>query len=214
MERKHIAGPCLLGLAMLLSCGVAGAQMYKWTDARGVVHFSDTPPATKGDKVELKTYGAGAAASPLPYALAQAAANHPVTLYTSASCGPCDQGRTLLRQRGVPFAEKTIGTAADQQKLKEAGSDGQLPLLIVGRTKLTGFQGEAWNEALTVAAYPAQSMLPSNYQQAAAAPAAPPQQSPQALAQARAAEREAAAQEQARFAPRPPPKNGTPDFQF
>ena len=33
-----------LGLALLLCAAGASAQMYKWTDAKGVVHFSDQPP--------------------------------------------------------------------------------------------------------------------------------------------------------------------------
>jgi hypothetical protein len=40
-----------LALACLLACAAFGAQaqsnaVYKWKDARGVTHYSDTPPAT------------------------------------------------------------------------------------------------------------------------------------------------------------------------
>jgi glutaredoxin len=203
-------------MALLLASGMADAQMYKWKDAKGVTHFSDAPPSA--NQAELKNYGSGAASAALPYELSQAGRANPVTLYTTGGCAPCDQGRALLQKRGIPFAEKTVSSAADQQRLKEAGSDGQLPLLVVGHAKLQGFQSDSWNEALTAAAYPAQSMLPPGFRHAAAAPAAPAQMSQQELAKARAAEREAAASaeaaEQAKFAPRPKAVNGTPDFQF
>lgn len=218
MERKQLAALLLTGVALVLGTGAAHAQVYKWKDAKGVIHFSDTPPAAKGDAVELKGYSGGAANAALPFELAQAARSHPVTLYTATSCAPCDQGRAMLKKRGIPFAEKTIANGDDQQKLKDAGGDGQLPLLVVGHTKLTGFSAAAWNEALNNASYPAQNMLPPAYQHAAATPAAPRAPSPLALAQAQAAERAAAAaaeaEEKAKFAPRKPPVNGTPDFQF
>lgn len=204
----------MTGCALVLGAGAAHAQMYKWKDANGVIHFSDTPPAARGAAVELKAAGGGGTAA-LPYALAQAARAHPVTLFTATGCAPCDQGRAMLKRRGIPFSEKTIANGDDQQRLKDAGGDGQLPLLVVGHAKLTGYSAAAWNEALDNATYPAQNTLPSTYQYAAAAPAAPRGPSPLAQAQAQAAERAAAeAEDKARFAPKPPPVNGTPDFQF
>jgi glutaredoxin len=217
MKRKRTLD-LLLTLATLACTASATAQMYKWKDDKGVVHFSDAPPATARGKAEVRTYAGADAGPALPYALAQAARANPVVLYTASACAPCDQARSFLQHRGIPYSEKSIKTADDQQKLKEAGSDGQLPLLLVGRSKLVGFAAGAWNEALDAAQYPSQPMLPRGYQFAAATPAAAPGPSPQAQAQAAAAERAARAaaeaEEKARFAPRPKPINGTPDFQF
>lgn len=215
MEGKYKTGSRVLGLALLLACSAAGAQVYKWKDAKGVTHLSDMPPAA-AQAAEVKNYASGTPdTASLPYELRKAARAHPVTLYTAPrNCVPCERGRALLKQRGVPFSEKTVASAADQQVLKTAGSEGELPLLVVGRNKLTGFQEDDWNLALTSAGYPPASILPPGYRQAAATPAAPPQPSAQELAQAKAAAAAAEAAEQARFAPRPAPKNGTPDFQF
>lgn len=164
--------PAALGAALLLAAAPASAQIYKWVDAKGVTHFSDTPPVSK--QAEVKTYGgATAVLVVLPYELAKAARAAPVTLYSMPKCAGCDAGRALLKARGIPFAEKTVTTAADQQKLREAGSDGQLPLLLVGRSKLIGFQSDAWSSALTNAAYPAKSRLPSRYRHPEAVAAAP-----------------------------------------
>lgn len=198
----------LAGLALLLFAASASAQMYKWTDAKGVVHFSDQPPPDKHAKVEKKSYAGGAREAGLPYALAEAARRHPVVLYTTADCGPCDQGRALLNQRGIPFAEKTVSTNEDQQKLKEAGGSAQLPLLVVGGTRRVGFEATGWNEALTSASYPQQRRLPANYRNPAAVPAAPPAPEPEhALA------RDAAADAPA---PAPPlkPSGAPPGFKF
>ena len=204
----------ILGAALLLCMAGASAQMFKWVDEKGVVHYSDTPPPPSQKKVELKAFNSAAAAAELPFELAEAARNYPVTLYTTAQCEACDQGRSLLQARGIPFSEKTVNTSDDQKKLSEAGSAGQLPLLLVGRNKLIGFESTAWNQALSDATYPAQRMLPANYQFAQAESAAPPK-SPAPEVQTRAAARAAAAEAAAEAARKKlPPVNAPPDFQF
>lgn len=199
--------------AVLLLCAAsAGAQMFKWVDAKGVVHYSDQPPPAQQAKVELKAPSSGASAPALPFELASAARTHPVVLYTTGTCGACDQGRALLTARGVPFAERTVNSAADQEKLKQAGSLGRLPLLQVGHTSLVGFEEGNWNSALSAAAYPQQNMLPKNYTYAKAEPAAPPPPAPPSagtLARANAAK--AAAELPLK---KPPPLNAPPNFQF
>lgn len=166
-----------IGLLLLACAGSAGAQMYKWKDAKGVTHFSDTPPpasaAAAAPRVELKYYGDTGSSAALPYELAEAAKNHPVTLYTTARCDGCNLGRAMLVERGIPYTEKTVGNAADQAALKQAGGSTQLPLLLVGAQKVTGYERGAWEEALNAAAYPSQRQLPSDYRQAPPAPAAP-----------------------------------------
>lgn len=202
--------------AVLLLCAAsAGAQMFKWVDAKGVVHYSDQPPPAQQAKVELKAPSSGASAPALPFELASAARTHPVVLYSTGTCGACDQGRALLKARGVPFAERTVNSAADQEKLKQAGSLGRLPLLQVGHTSLVGFEEGNWNSALS-AAYPQQNMLPKNYTYAKAEPAAPPPPpappSAETLARANAATAAAAAAELR--LKQPPPVNAPPNFQF
>jgi glutaredoxin len=218
MDRKTIVKQCLLTLAALVCTAGASAQMYKWKDDKGVVHFGDKPPASVLDKTEVKSYAGPDGGPELPYALTQAVRANPVVLYTAANCAPCDQARGFLRQRGIPHSEKSVKTAHDRQALKEAGGELQLPLLLVGRSRLVGFAASGWNDALDAAQYPPQPMLPRGYQFAAATPAAPPKPSPQVLAKAadaeRAAKAAAEAEEQAKFAPRPKAINGTPDFQF
>lgn len=52
---------------------------------------------------------AGDAPSSPSYAVRQAAAKYPVVLYTAAHCTePCQQARSLLNGRGVPFAERML----------------------------------------------------------------------------------------------------------
>lgn len=196
-----------LGLGVLLAASAASshAQVYTWKDAKGVTHFSDQPPPDTTPVAPVLRNKVAAAGQPdLPYALTEAMRRNPVVLYTTAACGPCDQGRALLQQRGVPFTEKTVKSNEDQQRLQAAGSDARLPLLLVGANKQIGFEAMGWQEALTAAAYPLQSRLPAGWRQApalAAAPVAtavtaPPPPKPDVTPH------------------KPPPQNAPPGFQF
>src|SRR3954447_6585399 len=89
---------------LLLSAAAAHAQLYKWVGPDGKVTYSDAPPPAAARKMEAKPLvsSVGGTAD-LPFELAEAVRNSPVTLYTAAKCGPCDEGRALLSARGIPF---------------------------------------------------------------------------------------------------------------
>jgi glutaredoxin len=172
--KRQFSSTMTLGLALLLCSAGASAQMFKWTDAKGVVHFSDQPPPPGSErKVEQKAFGGGPDRSQLPYALAEAVRKSPVVLYSTPACAACDQGRAMLTQRGIPFAERTVVTNEDQAKLAEAGGAGRVPLLLVGGDKRIGFDAGSWNDALNDAAYPKKAVLPRDYQNPVAESAAP-----------------------------------------
>jgi glutaredoxin len=136
-------------------------------------------------------------------------------LYTSNGCGAgCNMGRTLLATRGIPYREKTVNTTDDVEAMKKAGGDGQVPLLMIGRSRQTGFEQAAWDSALTEAGYPAEKMLPPGYSNPPPTPAAPPRgPSAEEVARAKAdAERAAAATEKERRE-RDTPQN-SPNFRF
>jgi len=87
--------------------------------------------------------------------------------------------------------------------LKKAGGNGQLPLLLVGRSKLTGFEQNSWDVLLSDAGYPLEKRLPPNYQYPAPISAAPP---PAPLPEA--------ARPVEELAKPLPPVNAPPGFQF
>lgn len=165
-------------LAIALLCfGTAGAQVYKWKDGKGVTHYSDQPPpptAPLKSKVEVKSFSGGGGSVELPPELAVVARDRPVTLYTTGQCEGCGNARAMLMARGIPFREKTVDTIDDQAALKRAGGSNQLPFLLVGRGKLAGYEQGAWDALLTEAGYPAEKILPPNYQYPPAVAAAPP----------------------------------------
>jgi glutaredoxin len=222
--------PGLLLLAALPAHVPAVAQVYKWTDAQGTVHYGDTPPPQRAASRLDAPSSDESQAAPLPYELARAVKASPVTLYTTvlSACAACDQGRALLRARGIPYTEKTVNTDEDKEQLRQLTGKLELPVLAVGKRTITGFEDAAWQDALSAAAYPRSTQLPPGYQFAPAQTAAPapagvpvpPAREKNAAAPDAAAAR--AAEQQPRRpaardttpATRQPTGNAPPGFQF
>lgn len=163
-----------IGLMILFVVTAAHAELYKWVGADGRISYSDTPPPKSAARVEQKSLTENAVGSSnLPYDLAEAVKNHPVTLYTSARCDPCDDARLALKNRGIPFTEKTVTTNEDLARLKQVANETNVPVMMVGRSKQAGFEAGAWNAALSAAGYPVASKLPMTYRHPAAEAASP-----------------------------------------
>ena len=93
--------------------------------------------------------------------------------FASSDCVPCDQARNALRDRGVPFSEKTVSNDADRAKLAEAGGSNNVPFILVGSQKLAGYGADELQAALTSATYPLTKRLPPGYQNPPIRSAAP-----------------------------------------
>jgi len=164
----------LFSLIMFVISVAAHAQVYKWVDADGKVTYSDVPPPKTAVKVETKMFSESSeSTASLPFELAEAVKNMPATLYTSDKCTPCDDGRSFLKQNGIPFSEKTVTTNADLAKLNAISGGTQLPVLTIGKSKFKGYNFTEWRSSLSQAGYPESNMLPADYQYPAAQPAAP-----------------------------------------
>ncbi len=156
----------------LAFAGAAGAQ-YKWVDKDGRVGFGDNPPRDAKSVTRLDMRGADNAADAsrdFPYELKRAVERFPVTLYTTTPCQPCELARSFLRNRGVPYGERTVNNDSDAEELKRISGGIRLPALAVGRQVQVPFDPETWNSTLDAAGYPRGSMLPRSYQAPAAQP--------------------------------------------
>lgn len=206
----------LLPMLLLPVCAVAQAELFKWVGPDGKVTYSDVPPPAAARGIEKKQLAPAAPApsAGLPYELAEAAKASPVILYAAPDCSPCDQGRALLAARGIPYREKTVTSNEDIVRLREAGGDAQLPLLLVGKERQQGFSDSAWSAALSAAGYPQTSRLPPHYRHPAPEPAAG-RAAPAASAAPKAEAGAGAAAPAARQEALPTPTgNAPPGFRF
>ena len=162
--RLALAGA--LPLLALLVPTPAPAQ-YKVVGSDGRVTYTDrVPSAAEGQVSALGARSAAPApAVVLPFELRQVAARYPVTLYaTTGTCEPCDAGRALLRQRGIPYAEKQVLSAEDSEALERLSGGRDAPTLTIGTQVVRGLSADLWNSYLDAAGYPRESKLPSSYQ--------------------------------------------------
>ena len=162
------AALCLLGALGGIAGAVHAQNLYRIVGPDGKVTFTDQPPAATA-KLAVTTpslKGGVADTAALPYELRQATSKHPVTLYTTDKCKPCDSGRQLLSARGVPFAERTVTNNDDAQALQRLSGANSLPVLSVGSKQLSGFSDSEWVQALDIAGYPSKSALPTGYKNA------------------------------------------------
>ena len=167
----------MLAFSALLAGASAASnaqQVYRIVGPDGKVIFSDRPPSPSETNAKV-TAAAGSplgsvSTASLPFELRQVVQRYPVTLYTGDNCSPCQSARSMLITRGVPFTEKSVTTPEDSQALQRLSGENSLPFATIGGQQLKGFSDAEWTQFLNAAGYPASSVLPSSYRQAAATP--------------------------------------------
>lgn len=170
-------GHLLIALAGVGLAGLALAQ-YKVVGPDGRITYTDRPPVNEPGKVTPLGRPAPAASGPaatggdasLPFELRQTATRYPVTLYTGAGCAPCDSGRQMLQQRGIPYAERRIVSEEDGAALERLAGGRTIPSLTVGGQALRGYNATDWANYLDAAGYPRESRLPRGWQPPPATP--------------------------------------------
>jgi len=207
----------VLAFPTLMVAASPAAAQYKWIAPNGAVTYSDQPPPPG---VQGHALGASPVArgdeSGVPAALREATAKYPVVLYTTTDCTPCQQARSHLSKRGVPFVERTVSSSGDADQFRKAGfAENSFPAVSVGRERSVGFEVGDWNRLLDAAGYPKTSVLPPSFKQTPARALAAADSDRPAAGTGEGAERAAADGQRPRARPAalpraeapPPPRN-------
>jgi len=120
--RLHIPLPaCLFALTVAASCAVPAwaGEVYQWTDANGVTHYSQTPPPGGGAKYRVITHRQPEAQAP---AVAEAAED--------PQCGVARANIALI-ESGGRVQRDTNGDGVPDRDLTPAERDSQLQLARV-----------------------------------------------------------------------------------
>lgn len=142
---------CLMGFSLLAQAG----DLYRWVDANGKPQYGDMPPLGAVMIEQLEFYDEAAPDAGLPYETRRALKDFPVTLYVADNCIEfCEQARSLLNTRGIPFSEKALRTQEEVDAFKAAAGDDGVPALSVGKSFINGFNAGRWNSELDIAGYP------------------------------------------------------------
>lgn len=160
------------GILPLIGVAAAEAEIYKYVDPQGNVHFQDHPPggAEKVRDLEVRKSSPPRpkAAAPAPPAAAgspgrAAAAGSPgeaadapkgvidVELFGVSWCPWCRKAREFFQSRGVPYTyydiEKDPVAAA---RKKELGSSKGVPFALVNGVRIQGYSPQGYTSALLV----------------------------------------------------------------
>ena len=127
----------LLISTLLFTIGVS-AEILKWTDSDGRVHFGDKPPAgakTSIVEVRINTYE-----SPNIEALQEILnPKDKVVMYSAEWCGLCKKAKKYFRANNIPYKDYDIDKSSKGKKdYKKLGAKG-VPVILVGKKRLNGF---------------------------------------------------------------------------
>lgn len=149
--------------------GLARAEIYKWTDQNGGIHFGDVPPPQGRSIGEIESLPAHQQAAPeidppqpeapkrkrtanQAPALTKQSSEHEeaaVELYTTSWCRYCQKAREFFHARGIPFTEYDIEADADAaQRKQEIDSRPGVPLAVINGQPILGFVPAAYAQAL------------------------------------------------------------------
>ncbi len=127
------------------------AEIYKWVDDDGHVHFTDTPPQHKQSKkvtVKVNTYSQVKVILPeKPVAkIKKEAIDKNVIIYSAEWCGVCRKAKRYFKEKGIPYTEYDIDkTEEARQKYSQLNARG-VPVIFVDDVRLNGFSQAHFEE--------------------------------------------------------------------
>jgi glutaredoxin len=142
LYRPNLTQSALI-LVLIVVAAIAQAEMYRWVDENGQVHFSDTDP------------GNGEAYSPPDANIAEPVSGGnelpTVRIYTTQSCGTCKRAKTYMREKGIYFVEYDVEQDPhSRNEFRMLGGRG-VPLITVGDQRMQGFSPSRFEQMLKMA---------------------------------------------------------------
>lgn len=125
-------------LIFLVFTGTVLADVYKWADKAGHVHFSDKPHEDeKSEKITLKVDKPK---------LTNDATLKQVKMYATSWCGYCKKARMYFHQENISYIEYDIENDAQAKKEYDAFGGQGVPVIFVGQERMNGFNESRFNE--------------------------------------------------------------------
>ena len=134
-------------LITLWSLNTCGAEVFKWVDSQGNVHFGDNPPEQeKLEVVKLVQSNSftQAGTNTLENATVQ---QKKIVMYTTSWCPYCKKARAYFKDKGLAFTEYNVENRPSKNKeFKALGGTGY-PLILIGKqNKMQGFSVSAFEK--------------------------------------------------------------------
>ena len=148
-------------LSFLLVSLPASAEIYKWVDSEGVVHYSGhASENTKSEDVTNRVQSSGNFVSEPPPDPSSTSADKnndapadsgSLTVFTSLGCKECKEVKAFLNARGIAYKEYDISKDAEGKKRYDELGGKTVPFITVGDQKLSGFNKDQLEKMLKTA---------------------------------------------------------------
>lgn len=130
----------------------ANAEVYRWTDADGRVHFGDKPPVSVDSQsvdIRVNSYTS-------PEVIRQSVATDgstpggkAVVMYSATWCGICKRAATYFKENKIPFRDYDVeNTAKGRADYKRLGGRA-VPIILVGEARMNGFSPASFQQLYT-----------------------------------------------------------------
>ena len=132
----------VLAMIALSACAGASAEVYRWVDENGTVHFSDSPNGNGGsEQVEIREINSAKSVE-VDRVEREARREQDVVMYSASWCGYCDQARAYFEDNDIPFEEYDVETSPKGRRdYAEMGGNG-VPVILIGDRRMVGFSAE------------------------------------------------------------------------
>lgn len=126
-----------LTIILLFSSMLTSAEIYKWVDENGRVHFGDNPSKSakrSAAKLDMKvnTY------SNVSYERAQSKTEN-VIMYSASWCAYCKKARKYFKKNNIAFIEYDIETDKSANRRHKAMGARGVPVILFKDKRMNGF---------------------------------------------------------------------------
>jgi glutaredoxin len=148
----------IIALCALLAAIPASAQVHRWVDADGKVHYSNEPPPegvkAKPVPYRINSFSAPPVVSGAPSPAARPGQARPeIKMYATSWCPYCRRAQAYFAQRGIAYTHIDIEKSPiGQAEYRGLGGRG-VPLITVGTQRMNGFSEENLAQMLKAAGY-------------------------------------------------------------
>jgi len=126
----------ILLVSLLIFAESSSAEIYKWTDEKGHIHYSNIKPENQDVieiEVKISTY------ENVSYTTSEVDLGKKVVIFSANWCGACKKAKRYFRRNAIPFTEYDIEKGAKAKSLyKKLGATG-IPVILVGKKRMNGF---------------------------------------------------------------------------
>jgi len=134
---------------LLLFSAPAMAQIYKWVDEDGVVHYSSSPTiSAHAEDVTAKVRSTG---NFVELETADTSYGNTITMLSTTWCSVCKRAKAWLNAKGITYTELDVEKDGEgKQRYRELNGRG-VPIILIGKQRMNGFSEARMEEMLKTA---------------------------------------------------------------